>query len=52
MGEAMQCEGRGYMRKALYLPFNFVVNLKLLSNNKIFKKKVPWPSNITGLAIL
>ena len=30
MGEAMHVVGQGVHKKSLYLPLNFVVNLKLL----------------------
>ena len=31
--------GGALYRKSLYLPFNFVVNLKLLLKNSLFKKE-------------
>lgn len=31
-------QGRNLYRKSLYLPFNFVVNLKLLLKNSLLKK--------------
>ena len=38
MGEAMHVRGQGMYKKQLYLPLNFVMNLKLLQKSCLNKK--------------
>lgn len=38
IGETMTVWGQGIYEKSLYLPLNFVVNLKTALKNKVFKK--------------